>query len=101
MATYLELRSLLRGETELTQKVEAAVIIAADAINQEAATTPNHANRLIWAQQVFQSWATKAREMLPALIAADKSASLVGIKNASDATIQSYIDAVIDVFATG
>ena len=101
MATYLELRSLLRGETELTQKVEAAVIIAADAITSEDAVTPNHVNRLLWAKRAFGSFSGVAQEMLPALIAANKGASVTTIRGASDAAVQAAVDAAIDTFADG
>ncbi len=101
MATYLELRSLLRGQTDLTQKVEAAVIIAADAITNEAGSTPNHTNRLIWAKRAFSSFSQVAQEMLPALITANKTATLTSIRNSTDTQIQSGVDNAIDTFADG
>lgn len=101
MATYLELRSLLRGESDLTQKVETAVIIAADTINSESGATGNHTNRLVWAKQALANWASKASDILPAVIAANSGATVANIRNASDSAIQSNVDSVIDLFADG
>ena len=101
MATYLELRSLLRGQDDLVQKVQGAVIISADTILNEGTATLNHANRVIWAKQAYQDWALKAQEMLPALIAANKTASKATILAASDSIIQTNVDAAVDLFADG
>ena len=100
MATYLELRSLLRGQSELIQKVEAAVIIAADDVLKEPSITPNHANRLLWAKRAFTSFTQVAQEMLPAMIAANKRAAIDAIRNASDSQVQASVDAAVDTFAT-
>ena len=100
MATLLELRGLLRDNV-LHQKVEAAVLIAANAIRVEAAATANHANRLVWAKQAFASPVSKVEGMLSAVLSANASATVAQIQGASDAAIQSNVNVAVDLFADG
>lgn len=100
MATYLEIRSLTRDEI-LRQKVEAAIMIAANTIKDELPATTNHANRLVWAKQAFANSVSKVSSMLAAVLAANSEATLEQIQSAADATIQSNVNDAIDVFADG
>jgi len=100
MATYDELLPLL-SNSELRNRVKVACVIAADTVRGEDAGTANHANRLIWAKRTFTNPAAASREMLTALIAGNKDASVANITGASDAAIQTKVDAAVDVFADG
>ena len=100
MATYLELRSLF-GNGDLKNRIEVACIIAAEAIRTEAVETDNHANRLIWARQVFVSPRAVSERMLMALLAANEGVAVGSITGASDAVLQARIDATVDMFADG
>jgi hypothetical protein len=100
MATYAELRSLF-GDGDLRNKIEVACIIAAEGIRGEDIATPNHTNRLIWAKKAFGSPGSIRDEMLMAILAQNKTLTLVQITGASDAAIQSNVDAAVDVFADG
>ena len=100
MAAYNELYQLF-ANSALRNKVRVAVIVAAEAIRNEDDTTNNHANRLIWAAQAFAGPNTVADKMLLALLAANKDVETSAITGASDATIQTQVDATVDLFATG
>jgi hypothetical protein len=100
MATYAELRQLF-SENELKNKVEVACIVAAESIRNEDAGTPNHANRLVWAKRAFGAPNSIRDEMLMALLAANKDATVTAILAVSDAAMQSLVDAAVDVFADG
>ena len=100
MATLLELRSLLRDNV-LHQRVEAAVLVAANAIRIELATVPNHANRLVWAKQGFANPVGKVEGMLSAVLAANSTATVAEIQGATDAIVQSNVNAAVNLFADG
>lgn len=100
MATYAELRQLFNDST-LRNRVEVACIIVAEAIRVEDGGTANHANRVIWAKQAFISPGSVRDQMLMALLAANKDASVATIQAAIDGTIQAAVDAAVDMFADG
>ena len=100
MASYLELHNT-QSDNELGRRVQVACVIAAETIRGEVDTTPNNANRLIWAAGVFSSPATEAKRMLWALLAANKDNTLEQITGATDVQIQTAVDAAVDLFATG
>ena len=100
MASYLELRSLF-GNGELRNKLDVAIVIAAEAIRNEDVGTTNHANRLTWAKAAFNNPRSKADEMLMALLAANKDLTVAQIEEATDSAIQTRVDAAVDVFADG
>ena len=100
MASYTELRGLF-SENELQNKVEVACIVAAEKIRTEDIGTTNHANRLAWAKEAFQSPRNVGDQMLMALLAADKDEDVATITGASDTAIQTRVDAAVDVFADG
>ena len=100
MATYMELKGLF-SHSDLQDKVEVACIVAAETIRAEDAGTDNHANRLAWAKRAFTSPTAVRDEMLMALLAANKDATVAQITEATDAAIQAKVDAAVDVFADG
>lgn len=100
MATYAELLTASENST-LNQKIRVACIIAAEAIRTENNATANHANRLIWAKAVFANPVAEAQRMLWAVLAQNKDATLAAITGATDAAVQTAVNAAVDVFATG
>lgn len=100
MATYTELFEL-RGNSTLRNRVAVAMIVAAETIRNEDGGTANHANRLLWAKEVFQGRLPQANDMLTAVVAANKDATVAQIASATDAALQANVDAAVDVFATG
>lgn len=100
MATYTELFGL-NNNSDLRNKITVACIVAAETIRTELVTVPNHANRLSWASVVFANPAREAERLTWAVLAQNKTATVAQITAASDATIQTAVDAAVDVFATG
>ena len=97
MATYAELLSASE-DTTLKNKVRVALTIAAEAIRTEAAATTNHAARLAWAKTVSLNPAQYVDPMLRAVLAQNTGATLASILSATDATVQSAVNAAVDVF---
>jgi len=100
MATNLELRQLF-GNNTLKNKVEAACLIAAEAIRNEDDQTANHANRLLWAKRASRDTVATGKEMLKMLLAARKDLSAAEIEGASDDAINNSVAAAVDLFADG
>ena len=98
MATYLDLLTAAQNDA-LRQKIRVACLIGADTVRAESAATVNHAARLAWAKGVFENPVNAGEKMLWAVLAQNKSASLATILAASDAVIQTNVDATIDLFA--
>lgn len=90
----------LPGAVALLDKVTAAAMIAAEAVRTESDTTPNHANRLLWAKQAFENPVAMANRMWPAILASNASLTQTQVLNANDAGIQTAVNNAIDVFAT-
>lgn len=100
MATYAELIIASQNGT-LTDKIKVACFIAAEVVRNEAPATTNHANRLTWAKQVFSNPDNEAKRMVWAVLAQNQAATLPQITGASDAAVQTAVNAAIDVFANG
>ncbi len=100
MATYEELFDLRRNQS-LLDKITTAVIVATDTIRTEAGGTANHANRLIWSRETAKSPRAMAEVFMSMVLAANKGATVGNISGASDASIQTNVDDVIDYFADG
>lgn len=100
MATYTELFGL-NNNSDLRNKITVACIVAAEKIRVEVDTAPNHANRLTWAIAVFANPAHEAERLTWAVLAQNRTAQVADITGASDATIQTAVDAAVNVFATG
>ena len=100
MATYLELRSLY-GHGDLTNRIEVAVIVAAEKIRTEASDTANHANRLTWAKATFGGPRRAAEQMLMALLAANRASTTAALIGVSDTDLQTAVDNAVNIFADG
>jgi len=100
MATYSELRSLF-GYSELRNKIDVACIVAANAIQEEDPGTANHTERMEWARQAFMNPRATSERMMMAVLAANKSQTVANIQGATDAAIQTQVDAAVNLFALG
>jgi hypothetical protein len=98
MATYQELLDASSDPT-LNVKLRVAVVIAAEVVRTENPATTNHANRLKWAFNVFANPDGEARRMMWAVLAQNAAVPLATILAASDATVQTAVNAAVDVFA--
>jgi hypothetical protein len=100
MATYDELLQA-SNDDGLRRKVRVAVVIAAETIRTELPSVPNNANRLLWAKATFENPEQAAQKIIWPVLAQNKASSLAAIVGASDATVQTAVDAAVNVFATG
>lgn len=100
MATFAELDVASRDGVLFT-KVKVASFIAANVVATESGATANHANRLLWAKQVYASPESEARRMVWAVLAANAGATAAQIAAVTDAQVQTAVNAAIDVFANG
>jgi hypothetical protein len=105
MATYTELRSLF-GDGDIIQKIEVAISIAAQTVaagNDDAApfdqTAGAHDLRVKWAAGAITDTAAEAKRMVKLVLAANAGSTVTQIKNASDAIIQSNVNASVDAIA--
>jgi hypothetical protein len=106
MATYLEVRSLF-GESELIKKVMVAAIISAEKISSGNDDVPPfdqtagmHDNRVRWAANAITDTAQESDRLLKVVLAANADLTLAQIEGATDAAIQSNVDAAVDLIAT-
>ena len=100
MAAYEDLYSLWH-ESDLRNKVAIAVVVAAEIIHDEADTTPNHANRLIWAREALEGTVSKTDPMYRIILAENRDMTVAQILGASDTAIQNAVNGAVDLFATG
>lgn len=101
MATYAELLEIASGPTgdSLKNKIRVAVVVATDVIRSENPATANHANRMLWARQVLNSPDTEALRMLWAVLAQNRAFTAGQITGADDATVQTAVNAAVDLLA--
>lgn len=98
MATYLEL--LATGEdVDLGKRIRIACIVSAEAVRTESDTTPSHSARLAWAKEVFRNPQAEGNRMIWAVLAQNKDATVAQITGATDAAIQTAVNAAVNVFA--
>ncbi len=100
MATYAELLTA-SIDVGLRDKLRVAVVLAAEVVRTEINTTTNHANRLLWSKATYGNPEQEARRMVWAVLAQNQSATFAQIVGASDAAVQTAVNAAIDVFANG
>jgi hypothetical protein len=100
MATYDELLSAA-GDTGLLNKVRMACVVAATTIMTESDSVTNHTNRLLWAKSVFDDTAAAGAKMMWPVLAQNKAFTLAQITGADDATVQTAVNAAVNVFANG
>ncbi len=98
MATYAELLTASTDAT-LNDKIRVACVVAAETVRTEAASVANHTERLKWAQKVFLDPSVEALRMTWAVLAQNRAATLAAITGASDAAVQTAVDAAVNVFA--
>jgi len=100
MATlYQDIWNLKNASFNLKQRVTVAVAKAAIDILSEDPGTANHANRVIWASNtLLRAELTAEGMMWPVL--SDATVRNAG-EAATDAQIQSAVDASVDIFAIG
>lgn len=96
MATYDELYAL-RTESGLRNKVAVAVAVKAAALLDGSPT----AAQVTWANEAINNPHFKAGSLLNYVLAANKSLTPTQIQEATDSSIQTNVDAAVDVLIAG
>ena len=101
MATYAELLTIATSSTgdALRNRIRVAVVVAADVVRAEVDTTPNHVKRMAWARAVLQAPDVEAQRMMWAVLAQNRAFTAAQITGADDATVQTAVNAAIDLLA--
>jgi hypothetical protein len=90
MATYQELRGLF-ADSDLQEKVEVALVIAANTLNAGTPTTADKA----WIAHVIGNTRGEAQKALKIVLAENSGASVATIQGATDAAIQTNVDSIV------
>lgn len=98
MATYIELATLY-SRSILNEQITVAIAIAAQNIIDEPDTTPNHSERFKWAAKATGNPGAEADRFLIGVLAANHTATVSQIENATDTQVQNNVDALVNVFA--
>lgn len=93
------LHDALNGDGTFWKKVAGACWVAAWQIIGEDPETANHANRLVWAQQVQANRKAMARDMLAKVL--ENPTLAADPEGATDGDVQYVINSLVDTFATG
>ncbi len=100
MATYAEILTASANDA-LRQKILVACVLAAEKVRIEvAANVPNHAARLAWAKATYANPEQAQKGMIMAVLAQNSTFTLAQIIGATDAVVQTAVDAAVDVFAS-
>lgn len=97
MATYTELADLESNGT-LRNKIRTAVLIKAQTLIDLASPT---AAQLAWASDAIANVEAQTTKLFRYVLAASSSATAAQIQNATDATIQTNVNAAVDKLITG
>jgi hypothetical protein len=108
MATYLELRSIYDDESDLLKKVVVALCVCANDILQGDDTTDppydqgagSHDNRARWAARALVDPIPEGKMLLKAVLCENRALSMAQIQAASDAAVQTNVEALIDGIAS-
>mgnify|MGYP007073271500 FL=1 len=97
MADYDELYGIIQDST-LRNKVAVAVAIKAQVYIDGGTPT---SDELTWASRAIKNTRSVAAEIMPYVIAANKDSSVAQITGATDAAIQTNVDAAVDALVGG
>ena len=105
MATYSELWDL-QTDSDLRNKIIVAVAEAARIISAgEDVGAPwevgNEVNRKTWAKGALMDPEEVGSDFVLAVLVKNKAASVAAIQGATDATIQTNVNEMVDLFAQG
>lgn len=98
MAAYIEIRNLANDAT-LRNRIEVAVMVAAEAII--TASPADTDERIAWAQRVLANPQPWSERVLWLALASNKDAAVAQITGATDASLQTIVDATVTALAKG
>lgn len=100
MATFAELVTA-SANAGLVEKIKIATLVAADNIRLEGSGVADHQARVRWAAKVFTDPDAEATRMIWPVLIQNRTATLAQITGASDATVQSAVNAAAAVVIAG
>jgi len=87
------------ADTTFKSRVKVALIVAAEKIRlEDPRTTPKSLQRLEWAKLAFTEPDSILQALVWAVVAQNRTATLAQVTGASDATIQTAVDAAVSAF---
>ena len=89
MASYTELRDLF-NDSELSNRVEVAVIVSANSLADNAS---NNA----WVAQAYANPTAEAKKVLMAVLATNAGLDVSAIQGATDAALQTAVDTAVSI----
>jgi hypothetical protein len=95
----LDVYHAYEGAGFFLKRVAGACLEAAGDIRVEDPGTSNHANRIIWMNEVHADALIKGRDMLPRIL--DNATVALNPEAATDNDIQFVVNSLINEFATG
>lgn len=97
--TYDEMLTV-STDVALKNRVQVALVVAAEKIRiEDPRTTVNAQRRKSWASDAFYNPGNHVNALLWAVLAQNRALTLAQVTGASDAAIQSAVDAAIDALA--
>lgn len=100
MATYVELFTL-QSDATLLQRVTSALNVASVTVFEESGSTPGHDRRVLFAKAIVSNQTNTAQAMLKFLLGKFNANTVAQIQGATDAQLQTEVNAAINLFATG
>lgn len=100
MASFAELVTA-SANAGLIEKIKIATLIAADAITTESTNVAHHSARAQWAVRVFDQPDVEAVKMVWPVVVKNRAFTLAQITGANDASVQSAVDACVNIRAAG
>jgi len=100
MATFAELVTA-SANSGLVEKIKIATLVSADNIRVESTGAPNHQARVRWASKVFGNPEAESTRMIWPVLIQNRSATLAQITGASDAAVQTAVDAALGIVIQG
>jgi uncharacterized membrane protein YeiH len=98
--TLAEMQGLF-ADAGLLPKVQAACVVACEAIRTEAAVTANHTARVAWAKAALADPTAVGGGVLRAVLAQNAGLTVAQAQAASDAALQSAVNNAINLFTLG
>lgn len=98
MATYDQIAGFY-SQSIHENKIRVAIADVALRIAAETEIVPNHAERLNWAARAMSNPGGESDRFLIGVLTANRQATVAQIENADDASIQTNVDALVDIFA--
>jgi len=102
MATLAELGTLHSRQDNvvdaLVNKIKGAVLIKAEAVRAQTPPPTDHLNRLAWVREAFINPGEAADNIFGAVLGANAGFTVAQITGASDAAIQTAVNAAVESF---